>query len=97
MPGFEKIVPVSDFRKDAAGILDGLRDAREPYVITRRGRPSAVLVKMADYTAQQRELELLRVLARGEAEIAAGVGHTLDEALAAASSVIDRQETRRRG
>lgn len=89
MPSFDKIVPVSDFRKDAASILDGLRDSREPYVITRRGRPSAVLVRMDDYKALQRELEILRLLARGDAEISAGKGYPLDEVMATAAAIID--------
>lgn len=60
-----------------------MRDAREPYVIPRRGRPSAVLVRMDDDKALQRELEITRACP-GDAKIAAGKGYPLDEAITAA-------------
>jgi len=90
LPRIEKIIPISDFRKDAAGILDRLCDSREPYVITRRGRPAAVLVKMDDYERQQHDLELLRLLAQGEADIAAGRGYAMEDVLAEAKAIIDK-------
>ena len=47
-----------------------------------------MLVSTQAYERTQHELELLRLLARGEAEIAAGVGHELDDVLAEARDLL---------
>ena len=44
----------------------------------------------AAYERTQRELEMLRILAQGEADIAAGVGHDLDAVMAEADELLDR-------
>lgn len=88
MSKIAKLIPVSDFRKDAAGILDRLCESKEPYVITRRGRAAAVLVTMEQYEKTEHDLQLLRLLADGEAEVAAGKGYDLDSVLADAGKII---------
>jgi len=62
--------------------------SREPLVITQRGRAAAVLVSMEAYKHSQHELEILRLLARGEKEIEAGKGYDLDEVLAEADTLL---------
>jgi hypothetical protein len=47
-------------------------------LITQHGRASAVLVSAATYERTQRELEILRVLAKGDADMEAGAGYDLD-------------------
>ena len=69
-----KIVPISDLRQDATNIVKHLATSREPVVITQRGRAAAVMVGMETYEHTQHELEILRLLVRGEKEIEAGVG-----------------------
>ncbi len=69
-----KIVPISDLRQDATNIVKGVATSREPVVITQRGRAAAVMVGMEAYEHTQHELEILRLLVRGEQEIEAGVG-----------------------
>ena len=91
MPKIDKIIPVSDFRKDAASILDGLCNSQEPYVITRRGRPAAVLQKMEDYEKQQHDLELLLQLVEGAADITAGRGYPMDEVMSEVRALIDKK------
>jgi len=76
-----KIVPVTDLRQDAAGILKRLKKSQEPLVITQRGRAAAVLLSLDAYERSQQEREVLRILARGEKEIAAGKGYSLESVM----------------
>jgi prevent-host-death family protein len=82
------IIPISDLRKDAAGVIKRATAANEPVFITQRGRAAAVMVSAQAYERTQLELELLRTLARGEIEIEAGVGHDLDDLLAEARALL---------
>lgn len=81
MSKIPKIVPVTDLRQDAASVLEQVQKADEPWVITQRGRAAAVLISVEAYERSQKENELLRLLAMGEKEIAAGKGHSLDSVL----------------
>jgi PHD/YefM family antitoxin component YafN of YafNO toxin-antitoxin module len=66
--------------------------SREPLVITQRGRAAAVMVSMEAYEHSQHELELLRLLARGEKEIEAGKGYDLEAVLAEADSLLKEKK-----
>lgn len=88
MPKASNIVPVSDFRQDAAGILNRLLRDKEPVVITRRGRAAAILMSIDEHERSEHERQLLYILARGEAEIRAGKGHDLDDVLAEADKLL---------
>ncbi len=81
MAKIPKIVPVTDLRQDAASILDKIKKTDEPWVITQRGRATAVLLSVEAYERSQKEHELLRLIAAGENEIALGKGHSLDSVL----------------
>lgn len=76
-----KIIPISDLRQNASDVVKSVSSSREPVFITQRGRAAAVLVSMEAYEDSQRELEVLRSLARGEKEIDAGIGHELGDVL----------------
>jgi prevent-host-death family protein len=82
------IVPVSDLRQDAARVLKDVKKSNSPVFITQRGRATAVLMSLDAYERSETERELLLLLARGEKEIAAGTGHSLDEVLAEADSLL---------
>jgi prevent-host-death family protein len=84
-----KIIPVSDLRQDAAGVLDRLRRSQEPVVITQRGRAAAVLLSVDTYQQAEEERQILRVLARGDREIQAGKGASLDSVLREADKLLD--------
>ena len=83
-----KIVPISDLRQDTAGIIKRAAASHEPVFITQRGRASAVMVSTQTYERTQHELEILRLLARGEVEIEAGVGHDMDAVFAEADKLL---------
>ena len=88
MANLPVIIPISDLRQDAAGVIKRAVASDEPVVITQRGRATAVLVSAEAYERTQRENELLRVLARGDAEIAAGLGRDAEDVMAEARAVL---------
>jgi len=88
MAKIPSIVPITDLRQDATAIVKRVNASGEPVVITQRGRAAAVMVSMEAYEHSQHELELLRLLARGEKEIEAGKGYDLDVVLAEADSLL---------
>lgn len=47
----KKILAASEMRQNLREVLDSLEDHPEPYYITQRSRPTAVLVKYEDYEA----------------------------------------------
>ena len=88
MAKIPNIVPITDLRQDATAIVKRVTASREPLVITQRGRAAAVMVSMEAYEHSQHELELLRLLARGEREIEVGKGYNLEAVLAEADSFL---------
>ena len=90
MPVRTPIVPVTDFRQDAARILNQMEESGEPLVITRRGRAAAVMQSVEAYDRAEHEREILYLLARGEAEIREGTGFSLEEVFAEADELLSR-------
>jgi prevent-host-death family protein len=88
MASVPKIVPISDLRQDATNIVKGVAASREPVFITQRGRAAAVMVSMQAYEQTQHELEILRLLASGEKDIATGAGFEMDAVFAEADDVL---------
>ena len=87
-----KIIPISDLRQDASGVIKRVSTSREPLFITQRGRAAAVMVSMKEYEHTQHELEILRLLARGERDIEAGVGFDLEAVLADADALLAERQ-----
>ena len=87
------IIPVSDLRQDAAKVLKQVKDSREPVVITQRGRAAAVMLSVEAFEQSERDIELLRLLAKGEREIEAGEGHDLDSVLAEADALLSEESS----
>ena len=89
MPAAPKIIPISDLRQNASDVVKRLSSSREPVFITQRGRAAAVMVSMEVYENSQHETDVLHLLARGEKEIEAGIGHELDDVLKEADRVLE--------
>lgn len=66
------IQPVSDFRANASAMLHQVRDTGRPLVLTQRGRGAAVLLDVRAYQAMVEEIEELRDVCRGLADVEAG-------------------------
>jgi prevent-host-death family protein len=88
MAKIPSIVPITDLRQDATSIVKRVNDSGQPVVITQRGRAAAVMVSMEAYEHSEHQLELLRLLARGEKEMEAGEGYDLEAVLAEADSLL---------
>ncbi len=88
-----KIIPISDLRQNASNVVKGVSTSREPVFITQRGRAAAVMVSMQVYEESQHELDILRLLARGEKEIEAGVGYELEEVLKEADHILESSQS----
>lgn len=89
MPRAPKIIPISDLRQNASDVVKGVSSSVEPVFITQRGRAAAVLMSMNAYENSQRELDVLRLLARGEKEVEAGIGHELADVLKEADRFLE--------
>lgn len=77
-----QVKPISYLKANAAEILATLGEQREPLVITQTGEAKAVLQDVASYEATQETLALLKVLALGQREVAAGKVKPLSEVVA---------------
>ena len=89
MPTVPKIIPISDLRQNASDVVKNVSSSREPVFITQRGRAAAVMVSMEVYQNSQHEMDVLHLLARGEKEIEAGIGHELDDVLKEADRFLE--------
>jgi len=83
-----EIIPVTDLRQDAAAVLKRLQASHEPLVITQRGRAAAIMLSVEAYERGEQERQLLRLLVRGEQEMATGIWYDLDEVLADADTLL---------
>jgi prevent-host-death family protein len=89
MPTVPKIIPISDLRQNASDVVKSVSSSREPVFITQRGRAAAVMVSMEAYQNSRYEMDVLHLLARGEKEIEAGIGHELDGVLKEADRFLE--------
>jgi len=87
------IIPITDLRQDAAAALKQAREAREPIIITQRGRATAVMLSIEAYEQSEHERQLLLQLARGEREIEQDDGYDLDTVLAEARALLSDKDS----
>lgn len=62
----EDIAPISHVKANFAELLDRSRENHRPTIVTQNGRATGVLVAIEDWEAQQRKIQLLKLLADGE-------------------------------
>ena len=93
MGKFLNILPISDFRQDAAKILKKLRDNKEPIIIPQRGRAAAVIIGVEAYEKSEHDKEILRLSAKGDKEIGIGEGYDLDSLLAEADLILSQESS----
>lgn len=90
MPKAWDTIALSQLRLDAATALKRIRRSKRPLVVTERGKAAAVLLNIDAYEKGEQEREILKLLARGERDIAAGSGFDLDEVLADADALLSK-------
>jgi prevent-host-death family protein len=68
------IRPVSDFRANAAELIEGIRRSGRPLVLTQRGRSAAVVLGVADFERMVEEIEVLSDIRTAVGQIDDGKG-----------------------
>ena len=63
---------VTTLKRRATELIEELKDAREPILITQQGLPSAYLVDVESFQALNQRIALLEGIARGERAVAHG-------------------------
>jgi prevent-host-death family protein len=67
-----QVKPISYLKANAAEVLSRLSEQREPMVITQNGEAKAVLQDVASFEETQQTLAILKILALGNQDVAAG-------------------------
>ncbi len=67
-----QVKPISYLKANAAEVLAQLTERREPMVITQNGEARAVLQDVASFEETQETLAVLKILALGNQDVAAG-------------------------
>lgn len=67
-----QIKPINYLKANAAKVLTHLAEQREPMIITQNGEAKAVLQDVASFEETQETLALLKILALGNQDVAAG-------------------------
>lgn len=67
-----QVKPISYLKANAAEVLTQLAEQREPLIITQNGEAKAVLQDVASFEETQETLALLKILALGNQDLAAG-------------------------
>jgi len=67
-----RVMPISHLKANAAEVMAQLAEHREPIAITQNGQAKAVLQDAASFDETQETLALLKILALGNQEVAAG-------------------------
>ncbi len=68
------IQPLSEFRANAASMIEKIKTERRPLVITQHGKSSAVLLNVSDYQQMVETIELLQEINQARQEIVDGKG-----------------------
>lgn len=76
------IRPVSEFRANAAGLIDQVKSSGRPLVLTQHGRSAAVVLDVNDFQQMVDEIEVLRDIQTSVQQIEAGKGITNRDAKA---------------
>jgi antitoxin YefM len=83
--GMSKVVPVREFRSNLSHLLNDVVDRKDHVLITRNGRPAAVLISIEEYESLEETVEILSdpeamaALEEGLAELERGDTVSLEE------------------
>jgi len=82
------IISLRALQQNASATFKRVRKSKRPLLVTQRGKPAAVLLSVTAYKRSEEERAILKLLALGEREIAAGTGFDLDDVLAEADDLL---------
>ncbi len=83
------VLPLAEIKKRLSEIVDGVEERHERVVLTRRGRPAAVIISPDDLASLEETLDILsdpeamRAIRAAEEELRADKGLTGDDLRAA--------------
>lgn len=69
MIGYEEHICIEDLQGDVTGVQEKLDSSLDPFVLTKEGRPIAILQNVEGYHHIHKALLLLKILSLGEADI----------------------------
>lgn len=75
------IQPLSEFRANAASMIEKIKTEHRPLVITQHGKSSAVLLDVSDYEQMVNTIELLQEINQARQEIEDGKGAEHEEVM----------------
>lgn len=75
----DDIRPVTDLKNKSAQLLRQVQQTRRPIVLTKDGKPAAVLLNVKAFGEQLASKRLARLLREAEKELAAGKGRDIDD------------------
>ena len=83
------VLPVTEMQRNSASLVDQAMETKEPIYLTRHGKAAVVVIDAAEFDSLmsfrddivERERRIYEGILQGEAEIAAGEGIPLEEAL----------------
>ncbi len=81
MPLQHSIQPISYLKAHAADLVEELAEQGEPLIVTQNGRARLVVQDIASYERTQETLALLKLIAMGRQEMAAGKAAPAEQAL----------------
>lgn len=73
---YQDVKPISEFRANAASLVQQVQRTRRPLVITQQGRSAAVLLDASEYEKLLAKLELLQDIHTADDQIDGGRGIT---------------------
>ncbi len=79
------VLPLAEIKKRLSEIVDGVAERHDRVVLTRNGRPAAVIISPDELESLEETLEILsdpkamRAIRKAEADIDAGKAFTADE------------------
>ncbi len=76
----EDVIPLTDLKVNPGTVVSQVNDTRRPVLLTSRGRGVAVVQALNDYEKTVEELQFVKAVAQGLADIREGNTVTLAEA-----------------
>jgi antitoxin YefM len=70
----QDVKPISEFRANAASLVQQVRRTKRPLVITQQGKSAAVLMDVTEYENLIARLELLQDIETADAQLNEGLG-----------------------
>lgn len=89
MASSRDIISITRLKTDAAELVRQATEEGRTFVVTQNGAARVVVMDIAEFERLENTLALLKMIAQGEADIAAGRTATVDEAFADAFAALD--------